>query len=72
MGYNTEINYILKCSSEPESLKAFSNLKYGNQVVITKSVHITFVLDSPILIADHNWAIRECAKLLNLKFLKIK
>lgn len=57
MGYKTEINYILKCSNEAEGKALHKNLKTGNEVKVTKSGERTFVLNSPIMIADHNWNI---------------
>lgn len=53
MGYKTEINYILK-SSEKRELD-ISQIKVGDAVTISKSGHRTYVLDSPILLADHGW-----------------
>ena len=56
MGYKTEINYILKCSSESEGVNLLSK-NVGETIVIQKSGNRTFVLNSPIMIADHNWNI---------------
>lgn len=56
MGYKTEINYILKCSNENEGLELNSK-SVGDSIVISKSGERTFVLNSPIMIADHNWKI---------------
>jgi hypothetical protein len=53
MGYRTEINYILKASAPILS----SGLNPNDLVTITKSGHRTFVLASPIMIADHNWVV---------------
>ncbi len=57
MGYKTEINYILKCSTEDEGLSLMNNLQKGSKVTVTKSGLRTFVLNSPIMIADHQWNI---------------
>lgn len=56
MGYKTEINYILKCSSELEGLDLNSK-KPGESLVVVKSGERTFVINSPIMIADHNWKV---------------
>lgn len=56
MGYKTEINYILKCSSESEGL-ILKSKSTGDSIVISKSGERTFVLNSPIFLADHNWNI---------------
>jgi len=57
MGYKTEINYILKSSTDQESQELHNNLKVGSSVTITKSGHRTFILNSPIMIADKDWKI---------------
>lgn len=57
MGYKTEINYILKSSTDQESTELHENLQVGSTVTITKSGHRTFVLNSPIMIADKDWKI---------------
>lgn len=56
MGYKTEINYILKCSSNIEGLELKTKVP-GKNIVIKKSGHRTFVINSPILISDNNWNI---------------
>lgn len=63
MGYKTEINYILKCSSPEEGAELVKNLQPGATVVVTKSGHRTFVLDSPIMVADHKWNIVGMVKI---------
>lgn len=63
MGYKTEINYILKCSTEQEGKSLHDCLTFGKQVIVTKSGHRTFVLNSPIMIADHNWVIVGMCKI---------
>lgn len=56
MGYKTEINYILKASTVEEGQNV-QNANPGDQIVIKKSGHRTFVLDSPIMLADNHWNI---------------
>ena len=57
MGYKTEINYILKCSNENEGLELHKKLLVDEKIEVTKSGNRTFVLNSPILLADHHWTI---------------
>lgn len=57
MGYKTEINYILKCSTEEEGLILHKNLQPGSLVKVSKSGLRTFILNAPIMIADHKWTI---------------
>lgn len=63
MGYKTEINYILKCSNKTEGKALTKNLSVGKKVVVSKSGERTFVLNSPIMIADHNWVIVGMCKI---------
>lgn len=63
MGYKTEINYILKCSKKSEGKALIKNLSVGKKVVVTKSGERTFVLNSPIMIADHDWNIVGMCKI---------
>ena len=63
MGYKTEINYTLKCSNKSEGKALIKNLSVGKKVVVTKSGDRTFVLNSPIMIADHNWNIVGMCKI---------
>ena len=63
MGYKTEINYILKCSSKKEGNSLNNKLSVGKRVVVTKSGERTFVLNSPIMIADHNWVVVGMCKI---------
>lgn len=53
MGYKTEINYILKASTETETFQIENN----SLVTITKSGFRTFILGSLIMIANHKWEI---------------
>jgi len=64
MGYLNEINYILKCSTPKESEALYQNLTPKSIVEVSKSGHRTFVIDSPIMIADHNWNIVAMVKII--------
>ena len=53
MGYKTEINYILKASTDFET----KEMESSTVVTITKSGFRTFILGAPIMIANHRWEI---------------
>ena len=69
MGYKTEINYIAKYSQQEtqqhfdkileESLDKENDFleKNTRAITFTKSGHRTYVLNSPIFLANHNWEI---------------
>lgn len=70
MGYKNEINYILKCSTPEEGAALHKSLSPGATVTVKKSGHRTFVLDSPIMVADHNWQIVGMVKIIKAEVSK--
>lgn len=56
MGFRTEINYILKSSSEEES-KNLLNIQPGMSFKVTKSGLRTYVMNVSIMFADSTWNI---------------
>lgn len=56
MGYKTEINYILKCSNKIEGVTLNKAIP-GEIIRIEKSGLRTYILNAPIMIADHDWNI---------------
>lgn len=66
MGYKTEINYILKASTAAESdeLESVVANPHLGTVIVTKSGLRTFILESPIMLANSNWEIVGMGKII--------
>lgn len=56
MGFKTEINYILKSSSDDES-KDLVDIETGESFKVMKSGLRTYVLNASIMFADSKWRI---------------
>lgn len=56
MGFKTEVNYILKSSSEEES-KNLVGIQPGESFKVSKAGLRTYVLNASIMFADSNWCI---------------
>jgi hypothetical protein len=56
MGFQTEINYILKSSKHAESVDLHTK-KVGDTIFITKRNARVYIINVPIMFADNEWQI---------------